>query len=97
MMRLHLKGAVEGAAERLGALPGVESVDAEVEEDTKLIIECAQGSDLREVLFRTAVDESWVVLELVQQSATLEDVFVRLTTKDEALAVAESETAEVPS
>ena len=96
-VRLLLKGAVVGAAERLGALPGAQSVEGEIDGDTRLVIECAHGEDLREAVFRTAVDESWVVLELLRQSATLEDVFVRLTTQDEALPAAQSETSEVPS
>ncbi len=39
---------------------------------------------IREAVFRSAVEHSWVLLELAAQKASLEDVFVRLTTHDVA-------------
>ena len=36
--------------------------------------------DLRRSLFRAAVDNRWTLLELVRESASLEDVFRNLTT-----------------
>lgn len=83
-VRLCLKGEVPAAADRLGALAGALSVDSRLDGDSLLTIECAPSTDLREAVFHTAVDEGWVVLELAQQSVTLEDIFVRLTTQDTA-------------
>src|ERR1700688_1341051 len=39
-------------------------------------------SDLREDIFRLAVERRWIVRELTQERATLEDVFVELTHTD---------------
>ena len=40
-------------------------------------------SDLRKPIFRAAVDNRWTLLELVRESASLEDVFRNLTTGEE--------------
>jgi len=47
-------------------------------------VECARGADPREAIFRAAVERGWVLLELHAAKASLEDVFVRLTTRDAA-------------
>ena len=48
-------------------------------------LECERGGDPREAVFRTAVERGWVILELARErGATLEDIFVRLTTHDTA-------------
>jgi ABC-2 type transport system ATP-binding protein len=94
-LRLTLKGQVREAAERLEALEGAESVIASIDGDSRFTIECAPGADLREAAFRTAVDAEWTLLELAQESVTLEDVFVRLTTQEDASpAVAAAEISE---
>jgi ABC-type uncharacterized transport system ATPase subunit len=41
------------------------------------------NSDLREAIFRLAIARHWVVRELTQERATLEDVFVELTQADD--------------
>jgi gliding motility-associated transport system ATP-binding protein len=46
-------------------------------------LECADGRDPREAVFRLAVERGWVLLELAQTKASLEDIFVRLTTHEE--------------
>jgi ABC-2 type transport system ATP-binding protein len=43
-------------------------------------IDAGTTDDLRKSLFRTAVDNKWTLLELVRESASLEDVFRNLTT-----------------
>jgi len=48
-------------------------------------LECERGADPREEVFRAAVEQGWVLLELARdRGATLEDIFVRLTTHDAA-------------
>ena len=37
------------------------------------------GEDLREAVFRAAVERGWVLLELAEETASLEDVFVQVT------------------
>jgi ABC-2 type transport system ATP-binding protein len=49
-------------------------------------LEVADGADPREAVFRAAVERGWVLLEMAEERASLEDVFVRLTTYDEAAA-----------
>lgn len=39
-----------------------------------------KGNDIREALFRTAVSEGWIVLELHRRVTSLEEVFHKLTT-----------------
>ena len=41
-----------------------------------------EGADPREAVFRTAVERGWVLLGMAEERASLEDVFVRLTTDD---------------
>src|SRR4051794_28471232 len=43
-------------------------------------IDGSSSEDLRKLLFRAAVDNRWTLLELVRESASLEDVFRNLTT-----------------
>ena len=48
----------------------------------KFEVHVDHGTDVRESLFRTAVAEGWVVLELYRRGTTLEEVFHKLTTAD---------------
>ena len=43
-----------------------------------------RGGDPREAVFRLAVERGWVLLELAAERGSLEDIFVRLTTRDDA-------------
>ena len=40
------------------------------------------GEDIREKIFRTVVENDWVLLQMAPAKTSLEDVFVRLTTRD---------------
>jgi ABC-2 type transport system ATP-binding protein len=83
-VRVDLKGAPEDAAEALAAVPGVVGVTPGGIPGNWML-ECAPGGDPREAVFRTAVERGWVILELARdRGATLEDIFVRLTTHDVA-------------
>ena len=82
-LRVTLKEAGEGAAETLAAVAGVTSIRPGGEAGS-FLLDCAAGDDPREEVFRAAVASGWVLLELVRQQASLEDIFVRLTTGDEA-------------
>lgn len=70
-----------------GARPGARSDAGPTAPDaaeTGFLVECARGADPREAIFRAAVEKGWVLLELHAAKASLEDVFVRLTTRDAA-------------
>ena len=83
-----LKHEATDAAERLRALEGVIAVSSPGEPGgvggtaAHFSLECAEGRDPREAVFRLAVERGWVLLELQQSKASLEDIFVRLTTRE---------------
>ena len=80
-LRVVFKGAPAEAPEALGRIEGVLGVRGAGD---GLVVEHTAGTDVREEVFRAAVENGWVLLELARERATLEDVFVRLTTHDTA-------------
>ncbi len=87
LLRLTVKDAPGDVAEILGGLDGVESVapangTESAAAEARFHVEAAAGRDLREAVFRAAVERGWVLLELTEEKASLEDVFVRLTSRD---------------
>ena len=92
-VRVLVKDGPPEAGEALAALPGVTAARRDETVPGRWVLDGNQHSDLREPVFRLAVERGWVLLELVEQKASLEDVFVRLTTRD-AAAEATPEVAE---
>ena len=84
VLRVELKAGPDGAPEALAALPGVVDVEVLGGEPGRYRLECTQGADPREAVFETAKAQGWVMLELAQERASLEDIFVRLTTQEAA-------------
>jgi ABC-2 type transport system ATP-binding protein len=88
LLRVELKGSPPGAPEALGALDGVVDVrplpGAPAGDAVAFLVEGAPGADPREAIFREAVSKDWVLLALEQERASLEDVFIRLTTRDQS-------------
>jgi ABC-2 type transport system ATP-binding protein len=82
VVRVEFRGACDDAAEALGRLPGVAAVEAR--SAGVFSVEHATENDPREAIFHLAVDRGWVLIGLTPEQATLEDVFVRLTTADDA-------------
>jgi ABC-2 type transport system ATP-binding protein len=80
---LELKGADGQVQSALEDLPGV--IRAEERGAGRFRLEHVPGSDPREAVFRLAVEKGWVLLAMTQQQASLEDVFVRLTTREDEL------------
>ena len=84
VVRAVFRGAPAGAREELAALDGVTAVEVEdAAGETRARLTCAADSDPREAVFRLAVDRGWVLRELGREAMTLEDVFVRLTRREE--------------
>ena len=84
-LRVAFSGDVPAAA-ALEALPGVTSVEeVPADGETRLRVHCALDADLREEVFRLAVERGWVLRELSRETVSLEDVFVRLTHRDAAV------------
>jgi ABC-2 type transport system ATP-binding protein len=83
VVRVSLAGVV-AAREPLSAIPGVTAVSEEnVDGETRLRLECETGADPREDVFHAAVARGWTLRELLRESLSLEDVFVRLTRHEE--------------
>ena len=72
----------DAVAPKLRQLPGVGTVTLLEHADGGCTFEVHvdRGTDVRETLFRTAVNEGWVILELHRRVTTLEEVFHKLTT-----------------
>jgi ABC-2 type transport system ATP-binding protein len=84
VVRASFAGQV-AAREVLSALAGVTAVSEEnVDAETRVRLECEAGADPREEVFRAAVARGWTLRELLRESMSLEDVFVRLTRHEEA-------------
>ncbi len=97
-LRITLKDEAPDARALLSALPGVEGVQGREQGGLKLT--CQPGEDPREAVFHLAVERGWVLLELAEERASLEDVFVRLTgskaKKDRTMDAAEPERSAPP-
>lgn len=72
----------EAAVAALAAVDGV--FDATALDDGRVRIDIADDSDPREAIFRLAVERDWPLVEMTRGKASLEDVFVRLTTDEPA-------------
>jgi ABC-2 type transport system ATP-binding protein len=68
--------------DRISRIVGVVRCEKVATEDGAhaFAIDGTSTEDLRKQLFRTVVDNRWSLLELVRESASLEDVFRNLTT-----------------
>ena len=88
-LAVELKGANGSARTALEALPGVVATSDRGE--GRYLLEHAAGSDPREAVFQMAVERGWVLMALTPQQASLEDVFVRLTTREDEMVPAAAE------
>jgi len=80
---LEAKVGNDDAAEQLRKIPAIREVVTDGEDDWKRFsLRVESGVDVREEIFRLAVDRHWTVRELTQRRGTLEDVFVELTHPD---------------
>jgi len=80
---LELRTPLEDVRSKLANLESVDKVKqiaSDGDDLKKFTVECAMGVDLREKLFHLAVENSWVLLEMRRERASLEDVFRQLTT-----------------
>jgi ABC-2 type transport system ATP-binding protein len=80
------------APDRLRNVPGVLNVFAGAEPGT-FLIECELGRDVREDVARLVVNRQWGLLELKAIAMTLEDVFLKLTQREEGVEQAQAASA----
>jgi ABC-2 type transport system ATP-binding protein len=71
----------EAIRDRLASLTGVAHCEmvAGEEGSHSFALDASAAADLRKPIFRAAVDNRWTLLELLRESASLEDVFRNLT------------------
>ncbi len=80
---IEVQGApVEGVVDTLAAVSGVRACRPSHNGDARIMVEGESGSDVRPAVFRAIVDNGWVLLEMSQEKLSLEDVFVRITTRE---------------
>ena len=85
VIRTQLKGASSAIASALAQLPGVARVTPvgrATEGFGTFDVEVSGGADIREALFRLAVQKKWGLRELSQAQVSLEEVFIQLTTQE---------------
>ena len=77
---VQLEAPADEARTALAALPGAGAVRHDGSGRFHISVE--GGADLRRAVFGLAVDHRWVLLELTQTMPSLEDTFLRLTTRE---------------
>ncbi len=92
LLHLTVKNAPPDVVDVLTNIEGIDTAterpdnetpeNAEERTTTRVQLAYSQAIDPRETVFRAAVERGWVLLEMVEKKASLEDVFVRLTSKD---------------
>ncbi len=85
---VQVEGPADAVLAELRRLPGVLSVDqkALVNGIGTFVVESAQDRDVRRNLSTAIVGRGWGLLELRGMSMTLEDIFIKLVTREEAAA-----------
>ena len=91
-IRLEVDTLGGDATPTLAQLPGVVSVSVSPGTNGASVVEVqvAEGGDVRRHLANAVVSQGWGLLELRRLKISLEDIFLELTTQDEAVAAAET-------
>ncbi len=80
-VRLEVTGPVKEVTARLRKIGGVQPVSRQ---DSNYIIECAPGQDPRPKITEAIVRSGWTLLAMESIEMSLEDIFLKLTTEEEA-------------
>lgn len=79
---VSLKGPQDEIRSKLGALSGIQNLkEQSAQGEAGFLLESSSEQDLRENVFRLAVEHNWPILSLTQQRLSLEDVFRALTSE----------------
>jgi ABC-2 type transport system ATP-binding protein len=82
---VELRAPADAALAALKELPGVLHATCDsVQPVARFDLEVTPGADVREELFQRVVRSGWALRELRTEQPSLEDIFVRLTAKEEA-------------
>ena len=81
-LKTHATHPVEEIASKLRMIAHVTDIIllSHGDDVTRFEIHVNKGNDIRESVFRIAVSEGWILLELNRRATTLEEVFHKLTT-----------------
>ena len=81
---LEAKTGSDNGMEELKKIAGVKDVSLTTEGDWQIFsLRAEAGAEIRPEVFRLASERRWIVRELSQRRATLEDVFVEITHADD--------------
>jgi ABC-2 type transport system ATP-binding protein len=83
-LKANVTNAMTDIYPKFKELAQVESVEYGGQDGNlhKFVIHTVKGSDIREEIFRRAVSEGWVLMEMSRKATSLEEVFHKLTTAD---------------
>jgi ABC-2 type transport system ATP-binding protein len=80
----RIKAPRDGLADAVRGLEGVsDAILLPTVETGACDIEIRTSTDIRSALFELCISKGWQILELKKASASLEDIFMRLVTKEE--------------
>ena len=84
LVQVQLRGDAAAIERALQQVPGVARVTSQGRANgfASFEIEALTGADVREAIFRLAVERQWALLELAHVRASLEDIFIHLTTRE---------------
>jgi len=83
-IRVEARGDGAAIRQALSQLPGVRRVEPQGGASGGFqAFEVQSETDVREAVFQLAVQQRWALRELAQAQASLEDVFIQLTTKEQ--------------
>jgi ABC-2 type transport system ATP-binding protein len=81
-LRLEVKGPIDQIVKRLQRIDGVRRV---TKDGDYLIVECPMNIDPRGQITETIIKSGWTLLSIDSMDLSLEDIFLRLTTKEESV------------
>ncbi len=87
-LSLEIKGAEDAVLAELKKIKGVRGVKAAQKKEGAVFysVETETHTDCREDIFRACVKNNFVILEMKMQELSLEEIFLKLTTKEESAA-----------
>ncbi|HLV00296.1 MAG TPA: ABC transporter ATP-binding protein [Acidobacteriota bacterium] len=87
-IEMEVTGSIDELVNQLRAMPGIRNVLAQpgVGDHYRVIVEAKGDQDLRNQLARMVVESGLELYELKRQAMTLEEIFLKLTTEEEAAA-----------
>jgi ABC-2 type transport system ATP-binding protein len=91
-VRLQVKGSAESLRDSIASIEGVRTVEIKSSEDSLVTaeIESERGADLRAQIALRVINTGFDLLELRAVNLSLEDIFMQLTTEEQAEGKAEA-------